>query len=211
MEYNTCRNQLIIPEYGRNIQKMVKHVTEIENAEERQKAAETLVEIMIQASPSAKEIPNAKHKMWNHLFYIAEYNIDVKSPYGNPVKEQVDAKPDRLKYPENKIRFRYYGKTIEKLIKECIEIKDEEEKMFLTKSIANIMKRSYSLWNQSTINDELVKTHLEILSDNKLILPEGTKLNNADVIYNNPQNNSNSSYKKKIHSKKFIKPKPRSN
>src|SRR5574344_2562013 len=147
MEYNTQREKLIIPEYGRNIQKMVDHCLSIENREERNAYAETIITAMSQVNPVGKENPNYKQKLWDHLFIISDYRLDIDSPYPMPKREEKDEKPQPLKYKESHITYRPYGCLLEEMIKKATEMPDGEEKTYLACTIANQLKKSYLQWN----------------------------------------------------------------
>lgn len=171
-----------MPEYGRNVQQMVQHAKTIADKEERNKVAKSIIKVMGQLNPQAKDVNDFEQKLWAHLFAIAEYNLDVDSPYPIPLKDVVDAKPDRLAYPNKKIRFKHYGKSVEDLIAAAIKIEDPEEKEALTESIANLMKRSYLSWNRDSVNDDTIFAHLEILSEGQLKCSEDFTLDQTNQI-----------------------------
>ncbi|GAB4250812.1 MAG: DUF4290 domain-containing protein [Vicingaceae bacterium] len=169
-DYNTRRPPLIIPEYGRNIQKMVEYAKTIEDRDERNKVAHAIIQIMGQLNPHLRDISDFTHKLWDHLFIISNYELDVDSPYPKPVKEKINAKPEPLHYPQNKIRFKHYGKVIENLVKKACELPDGEEKQVLVGIIANMMKKSYLTWNRESVEDTVLKKDLATLSNNRLNL-----------------------------------------
>ena len=142
-DYNTRRPKMVIPEYGRNIQKMIDHAMTVENKEERNKIANAIISVMGQLNPHLRDIADFKHKLWDHLFIISDFKLDVDSPYPLPDREAIAKKPEKLAYPENNIKFKHYGKTIENLIEQAILIEEKEEKNALIKIIANLMKKTY--------------------------------------------------------------------
>ena len=167
-DYNTRRPQMIIPEYGRNIQKMVEHAITVEPREERNKVAQSIINVMGQLNPHLRDIVDFKHKLWDHLFIISDFKLDVDSPYPIPDKETIFKKPEPLAYPQNKIKFKHYGKSVENFIAEAIKMKDSEEKTELIRAIANLMKKSYLTWNRESVDDDLIFSDLKLLSKGQL-------------------------------------------
>jgi hypothetical protein len=182
MEYNTTRNYLQMPEYGRNIQKMINHAIGIEDRERRLKVAHVIVNIMAQMHPKVKETGDFKHKLWDHLFIISDWKLDVDGPYPPPSKEVLSAKPEPIKYSEGKIKFKPYGKNIEAVIEKAIAYEEGPEKEAFIKSIANHLKKSYLNWNRDSVNDNLIFEHFKELSDGKLVLDDEFKLNETNDI-----------------------------
>ena len=176
MNYNTKREQLIIPEYGRHVQTMVKHATTISDKEERQKCVQAIISYMGQMNPHLRDIPDYKHKLWDHLHIMSKFTLEVDSPYEKPSREKLAEKPDLLKYPKTKFSFSYYGKHIETMIETAIEMEDEKEKYILTGMIVNHMKKCYIAWSKSSIDDQIILKHLEKLSKGQLKLHKDFKI-----------------------------------
>lgn len=187
-DYNTTRPALLYSEYGRNIQNMVKYIKTLESKEDRNKHAQAVIDLMGFLNPHLRDVADFKHKLWDHLFIIADFDLDVDSPYPIPSKESLDTKPQKVPYPLNKIKYKHYGKTVELIIKRAREIKDEpERKSQMVASIANFMKMSYVTWNKDTVSDETIISDLKLLSDGELVLDENINLNKVEV--RNQQNN----------------------
>ena len=182
MEYNTTRNKLIISEYGRNVQKLTNHAIAIEDREKRTEFAKMIIQVMGQMNTQSRDSGDFKHKLWDHLFIIADFKLDVDAPYDPPSKDVITAKPDDIKYKENHIRYRMYGSNITKIINEAIEYEEGEEKEALILAIANHMKKSYLNWNRESVDDDLIVNHLVTLSKNRIELAEDTKLNSTGEI-----------------------------
>jgi hypothetical protein len=195
LEYNSQRDKLIISEYGRHIQKMVQHAMTLESKEERQKTANGIIDLMGELNPHLRDIDDFKHKLWDHLYIISDFKLDVDFPFEKPSLEKLFQKPDALKYPNNKIKFNHYGKVIEMLIEEAVKMEDGDLKQKLVLAIANQMKKSYVNWNRDSVGDKLILKQLSILSNDKLSLPEDTELVKATI--NQAQKSSNSNWKKK--------------
>lgn len=200
MEYNTLRTQLIIPEYGRHIQEMVNHCKTITDEKERNGFAEIIIEVMGELNPHLRDVPDFQHKLWDQLFIMAEFDLDVKSPYPIPTKKDtVNSKPNKVDYPQSIYKYRYYGNNIRKMIDVAVTWEEGEKREGLYFAIANHMKKCYLLWNKDTVDDQVIYNHLYELSDGKidlrkvddhLVSPE--RLNNNNTNYsNNNQNNRN--------------------
>lgn len=199
MDYNTTANKLILPEYGRNIQKMAEHLLLIEDREKRNKAANELLGIMGNMFPHLRDIKDFKHKLWDHLAAMTRYNLDVDYPYKVTRVDELP-KPDKLPYNTNHIKFKHYGKTLQRLINKAKDIEDEEEKQQLIILIANHMKKLYVIWNLKSVTDEIVFSDLAILSDGKLVPTGDLKLMHVQTQQPKPvQNtsNNNNNYKGK--------------
>ena len=176
LEYNSSRNKLVISEYGRHIQKLVEHALTLKDKEKRQKMANGIIDIMGELNPQLRDVADFKHKLWDHLFVISNFELDVDSPYEKPIIEKLFEKPDPLAYPNSKIKYNHYGKVIELMIDEAIKMEDQELKSKLIIAIANQMKKSYVNWNLDTVEDEIILNQLTKLSKGKLSVPEGTEL-----------------------------------
>ncbi len=187
-DYNTTRPALLYSEYGRNIQNMVKYIKTLESKEDRNKHAQAVIDLMGFLNPHLRDVADFKHKLWDHLFIIADFDLDVDSPYPIPSKESLDTKHKKVPYPSNKIKYKHYGKTVELMINRAREIKDEpERKSNMVASIANFMKMSYVTWNKDTVSDETIISDLKLLSNGELVLDENINLNKVEV--RNQQNN----------------------
>ena len=187
-DYNTTRPALLYSEYGRNIQNMVKYIKTLESKEDRNKHAQAVIDLMGFLNPHLRDVADFKHKLWDHLFIIADFDLDVDSPYPIPSKESLDTKPQKVPYPSNKIRYKHYGKTVELMINRAREINEEpERKSNMVASIANFMKMSYVTWNKDTVSDETIISDLKLLSNGELVLDENINLNKVEV--RNQQNN----------------------
>lgn len=176
LEYNTQREKLIISEYGRHIQKMVEFAVSLEDKEKRQKTSESIINLMGELNPHLRDVEDFKHKLWDHLFIISDFKLDVDSPFPKPKIEDLFKKPDPLNYPNQKIKYNHYGKIVELMIEEAIEMKDLDLKEKLVLAIANQMKKSYINWNLDSVEDKTILKQLITLSNQKLSLPEGTEL-----------------------------------
>lgn len=176
MEYNSSRNKLIIPEYGRNVQKMINYTVSIEDDEERARAARAIINIMSQIKPNIRESNDYQRTLWDHMYIISQFKLVVDSPYPPPSQEQLTKKPEKIAYSDKKIKYRHYGKNIEGIIQKAIVFEEGEEKDALISAIANHLKKSYLNWNRDSVADETILGQLSRLSEEKLSLKEGTKL-----------------------------------
>ena len=194
MEYNTAREQMQIPEYGRNIQKMIEFAKTLEDKNERNKAANSIIKVMGQVNPALKGNEDLTHKIWDHMFIISGFDFDVDSPFPKPLKEDFEKGPDRIPYPENEIAFRHYGRIVEQMIKTVASEENEEERLKMGVGVANIMKRSYLNWNRDSVENRVILKNLRDMSGGKINLPEDTELaHSRDLIdtTQQPSNNQN--------------------
>lgn len=170
MEYNTERSPLIIPEYGRHIQKMIEKAVQIENREERNNTARGIIGVMGNLNPHLRDVPDFQHKLWDQLFIMSNFELDVDSPFEKPTPEVLSKRPDRLSYPQNFPKYRFYGNNIKKMIDVCVSWEEGEMRTALAYAIANHMKKSYLNWNKDTVEDEIIFQHLYELSNGKINL-----------------------------------------
>lgn len=170
LEYNTERDDLVISEYGRNVQRMARHLHEIENRNERNRATAQVIDVMALLNPTNRDAVDYKQKLWDHLFQIAGKDLDVDSPFPKPDKEVVFHQNDRLSYPNQDIKIRHYGLIIERMIDKAVDMPEGAERQSLCEYIANFMKMSYRNWNKVVINDEDIFQDLKKLSRGQIIL-----------------------------------------
>lgn len=180
LEYNTIREQLIIPEYGRHLQKLIEQVTEIEDKDERNKAAKYVISVMGSLNPHLRDVPDFQHKLWDQLFIMSDFTLDVDSPYPIPSREVLNQRPDTLNYPQNFPKYRFYGNNITYMIDVAMKWEDSDLKSALILVIANHMKKCYLSWNKETVEDEVIFEHLLELSKGKInLLKSNEELSNS--------------------------------
>ena len=182
MQYNTEKEQLKIPEYGRHVQQMVDFAITVEDKEERQKVAQAIIEVIGNLNPHLRDVPDFKHKLWDHLFIMSDFKLDVESPFPLPTKDTFEEPPKKLEYPQTRIKYRYYGKTIMNMIEAVVALEEDENRPKLIKALGNHMKKSYLNWNKDSVEDQVILNHLEELSDGKLKLLEGQTLSSTQVL-----------------------------
>ncbi len=170
LEYNSERTLLIIPEYGRHIQKLVDHCVGLETKEERNKMAQAIIDVMGNLQPHLRDVPDFKHKLWDQLHIMSNFQLDVDGPYEKPSKEELQGKPDRLNYPKSASKYRFYGNNIQIMIDTALTWDDGEMKDALVFTIANHMKKCFLSWNKDTVEDAVIFEHLYELSDGKFDL-----------------------------------------
>lgn len=180
-DYNTSRKQLVLPEYGRNIQMMVDYIKSIEDRVERNRLANAVVAVMGNLNPHLRDIADFKHKLWDHLAIIANFELDIDFPYDIPKPETFKQLPKIVPYGTHTIRFKHYGKAIESIIEAAIAMPESDEKDALINVIGNHMKKSYLAWNRDSVNDDVIINDLKILSKGKIDTSR-IKLNEAREI-----------------------------
>jgi hypothetical protein len=191
MEYNTQKTQLHLPEYGRIIQQLVERCKELSVREERSEMAMAIIDFMGQRNPQLRDEENYKHKLWDHLFILANYELDVDSPYPFPTREELAEKPKRMEYPKLQGDFKFYGKSILQLIEKAIELEAGDEKEALIEVIANNMKKSYNVYNKEHVTDDVIFRHLKELSENRLDLTGIETLEKSKIYYTGSNNRNN--------------------
>jgi len=204
LEYNSEREHLLIPEYGRHLQKLVNHCIAIEDDEERNKMARAIVDVMGNLQPHLRDVPDFKHKLWDQLFIISDFKLKAESPYPQPSKEELQEKPEALPYPKTASKYRFYGNNIQTMIDVVLSWDEGEKREGLTYVVANHMKKCYLNWNKDTVDDEVIFKHLFELSDGKIDLrTNGEKLaESSSLLRKKPsrnQNNQKSNHQKGKH------------
>ena len=170
LEYNTEREHLIIPEYGRHMQKMINYAKTRETKEERDKLAKAIISVMGNMQPHLRDVPDFQHKLWDQLFIMSNFELDVDSPFPRPSKELLEERPEPLKYPQNFPKYRFYGNNIKTMIDVANTWEDGELKEALLYTIANHMKKCFLNWNKDTVEDAVIYNHLFELSNGKIDL-----------------------------------------
>lgn len=217
LEYNAERPHLIIPEYGRHLQKLIEQAIAVEDRTERNKLAKYIIQVMGSLNPHLRDVPDFQHKLWDQIFIMSDFRLDVDSPYPIPSREVLQLRPDPLAYPQKSPKYRFYGNNIKYMIDVANSWEDGEMKSALIKVIANHMKKSYLSWNKDTVTDAVIFEHLFELSDGKINLTQGDEelVNTTDLMRTNkktsnktmmqgnlPQKNQNQNQKQKNNNNK---------
>lgn len=201
MDYNSNRSKLAIPEYGRNLQNMVNHIMAIEDRNERNRAARTIIDIMGTMYPYLRDINDFKHKLWDHLAIMSDFQLDIDYPYDPPSRELFNTAPKKIPYDSNRIKYRHYGKTIELLIDKAAVYENEKERELLIKLIANHMKKSYLMWNKDAVSDDKILEDIEELSGGRIKCNDIILTETKDILFRNkkkqnPGQNQNRKFQK---------------
>ena len=206
MEYNTTREKLILPEYGRNVQNMISHAMEIKDREERNRATQAIIEVMGQLNPHLRDVDDYRHKLWTHLFLMSDFKLDVDSPYETPKPEVLNERPDQMSYPSGKIKFGHYGKYTEQLLKKAAEIDDPEVKDSFKMAMANFMKKQYLVHNNGAVENHVIAENLNELSNGDLTVDNPDDLVSTNIVlktmglnkkFTKPNKSSKTNYKSK--------------
>ena len=168
LQYNTERTKLIIPEYGRHLHKMIDQALECEDREKRNNLAKAIIGVMGNMNPHLRDVPDFQHKLWDQLYIMSNFELDIDSPYPLPSKEVYEERPDKLNYPQNFPKYRFYGNNIKRMIDVAISWEDGEMKKQLVYVIANHMKKCFLNWNKDTVEDDVIFNHLNELSEGKI-------------------------------------------
>jgi hypothetical protein len=203
MEYNTSLPRLIIPEYGRNVQKMVDHLLTIENREERNEQAQNLVDIIGNLNPQIRNVPDFKHKLWDHLYIMSDFKLEVDGPYPKPDPETFQAKPNEMPYPASSATYRHYGNITRKMVEYTAKLEAGEEKEALKTALANHMKKTYLLWNRDHVEDSVILKDMNRLAKGELKLEEISLSEKTDLVgHTSPKRKYHKKRKKRYKGKK---------
>ena len=168
MEYNTTRNHLVIREYGRHIQKMIEYLLTIEDTEKRQRNAYAVIELMGFLNPHLKNVEDFRHKLWDHLFLIADFKLKVSSPYPIPTRETLKAKPKPLPYPKRYPKFSHLGKNLELVINKALVEEQPDKRNGFANAVAYYMKLAYNNWHKETVHDDAIQSELNSITNGQL-------------------------------------------
>lgn len=201
MEYNSSRELLVIPEFGRNVQKMIKHAMTIEDDQYRQKFIEKIINLMIQMHPQNRNVEDYREKLWKFVYLISDFKIKATPPGGMiPTPEDLAKKPEKIKYPEIEAAFRHYGHNVQKLVKKAIGMEPGPKRQGFVAVIASYMKLAYKTWNKEYyVSDDVIKTDLETLSKGLLSLDDHISLDQLGES-GNSHNNNNNNNRRRSHS-----------
>lgn len=167
-DYNSQRPHIILKEYGRNVQKLVEHIRNNPSKEKRTEMAFTLIELIKQLTPTIKDQPDNPQRVWDDLYIIADFDLDIDGPYPKPERDILFKKPDRVDYPQSQVRFKHYGKNIEKLVKEALKIEDAQEREDAIIYLGKLMKTFYGNWNKETLDDSVILKDIQEMSGGAL-------------------------------------------
>lgn len=196
MDYNSNRKKLVLPEYGRHIQKMVDYACTIEDRDERTRFARAIISVMGNLFPHLRDVSDFKHKLWDHLAIMADFKLDIDFPYDPPARENFQATPDPILYNQGNMTFKHYGRLVEQMIKEASEMEEGPLKRHLIMLIGNHMKKSLSNWNKDNATDERILNDIQRLSNGKIKIEGQPKISDFREIQSN--NNHNRPRKKFI-------------
>ena len=196
---------MALPEYGRNVQKMVDYVKTIENREERTRAAKTVIMVMANLNNTHyKDEGELKHKLWDHLALIADFDLDIDSPYPQLEQSKFRELPNQIPYLQGNVRFLHYGRITELMISAAIDMEESDDKSYLIGLIVNQMKKAYVSWNRSQVADEVILNDLKLLSRGRLIVPEDIKIiETKEILQSNKKKQQNTNKKPGRPGKQF--------
>ena len=168
MQYNTTRNGLAMREYGRHVQKMIEHVLTIEDPERRQANSYAVIELMGFLNPHLKNVEDFRHKLWDHLFLISDFKLEVNSPYPIPTREQLSERPKPLPYPKRHPKHSHLGKNLEVIIRKALDEQDPDKRAGFANAIAYYMKLAYNNWHKETVHDDAIQSELNSITEGQL-------------------------------------------
>ena len=201
MEYNTARGKMLLPEYGRNVQNMIQHAMEIEDREERNRAAQAIIEVMGQLNPHLRDVDDYRHKLWTHLFVMSDFKLDVDSPFEIPKEESLQEKPEPVEYPKSKIRFGHFGQYTQKILEKSKSLEDEGEREYMTNSMGNFMKKQYLIHNNNAVENNVIADQLSELSQGDLKIENPDELVSTNLLLKTLGLNQNRNQKNQKNNK----------
>ena len=191
LKYNTQKRRLQLPEYGRNVQKMIDYVKSIPDRDERNRQARAVIDVMETVNPQVHLQEDYEHKLWDHMYIISGFDLDVDSPYPAPKPEELNTPPVDIKVRRTPVKIAHYGKNIENIINLVADKEDGEEKDAMIRSIAMYMRQQYLIWNKDSVSDDTIFSDLVKLSDGRIKIPEGMHLGRIqNDQYGRPGGNS---------------------
>jgi hypothetical protein len=205
--YNTERVKLYIPEYGRNVQKMVDYIKTIEDREKRNEQAKAVIKVMEILNPAVHLLEDFEHKLWDHLFIISGFDLDVDAPYPMPAPESLNEVPRPVPIQKMPIKASHYGRNIENMLDLIAAHEEGEAKVAMIRTLAGYMKQQYLIWNKDTVSDETIYKDMELLSEGRIVIPEELKTSRIEFNHphqrqgNNGQGKKNGNFKQKNNQK----------
>lgn len=204
MEYNTARGPLLLPEYGRNVQKMISYALKIESREERNNAARAIIEVMGQLNPHLRDVDDYRHKLWTHLFIMSDFKLDVDSPYPIPDQETLNEPPIHMDYPKSTIKYGHYGYYTQKILETSSNLENDSEKEYLKNTMANFMKYQYLAHNNKAVENHVIANQFKELSNGELVIENPDELVNTNTLLRlvGKENSKNNANRKNIKKRK---------
>ena len=199
LEYNTERDLMVIPEYGRNVQNMIGVALTIEDKEERNKCAQAIIKVMGQLNPHLRDIEDFNHKLWAHLFIMSHFELDVESPYPVPTQQSFRSKPRLMDYPQRKIKYGHYGKLAEDWIEAASNLPEGEEKRILSVKLANMLKSSYLIWNKDAVDNSVIMKQIKEMSGGKIEVTEEDFTDTNEILRTLRKSKSNTIVSLKVN------------
>jgi hypothetical protein len=190
MDYNSNRKKLALPEYGRNIQNMVDYLMTLEDRDKRNKSAKNVIDVMGNLYPYLRDVPEFKHKLWDHLAIMTDFKLDIDYPYDPPSRDILTERPSTVPYNQHHIKYRHYGRTMELIIEEAKNFEGEEREIII-EQIANHMKKSYLAWNKDAVEDDKIFQDLKEMSNGELVPQKDIQLADAKSLIGKPKKKKN--------------------
>ncbi|MCL2501909.1 MAG: DUF4290 domain-containing protein [Bacteroidales bacterium] len=176
MDYNTQREKLIMPEYGRYVQKLLKQVKSIPDKEKRSEQVRAVVNAMGTLNPHLREMNDFKHKLWDHVFVISDFDLDIDAPYPPPTSESFRTAPNRIELEDKPLKLNYYGRNIQNMAEALAKKPSGTERDEMVMALAYYMRKQYLIWNKDSVADQTIFNDIAMLSKGQLAVPEGFKM-----------------------------------
>lgn len=207
LDYNTQREKLNMPEYGRHVQKMVEYVASLPDKEKRNEQIQSVIQVMGTLNPQLRDINDFKHKLWDHVQVISDFKIDIDSPYPTPTRESLSTAPNPIPLQKTPVKAAHYGRNIQNMIEVIARREDDEIKTHMIKTLASYMKQQYLIWNKDSVTEETIFNDIYKLSDGRITVPEsvhiGMGMNQQPKVHRNNGNGSNNRGKQNNNGKRW--------
>ena len=191
MDYNTQRDKLQMPEYGRHVQDMINYVKNLPDKEKRNEQIQAVVQVMGTLNPQLRDIDDFKHKLWDHVHIISDFDIDIDSPYPTPTRETLSARPNPIPLEKSPVKASHYGRNIQNMIEVIAQRPDDEVKTHMIRTLASYMKQQYLIWNKDSVSEETIFNDIYKLSDGRITVPADVHIGMGMAANNNNNNNNN--------------------
>lgn len=189
MDYNTQREKLLMPEYGRHVQEMINYVKNLPDKEKRNEQIQTVVVVMGTLNPQLRDINDFKHKLWDHVQIISDFEIDIDSPYPTPTKETLATPPNIIPLQKSPIKAAHYGRNIQNMIEVIAVREDDPVKTHMIRTLASYMRQQYLIWNKDSVSEETIFKDIYALSEGRITVPEEVHIGSAVAEIVVPQRN----------------------
>ncbi|AKD04490.1 DUF4290 domain-containing protein [Pontibacter korlensis] len=187
----TFKQELLLREYGRNVQDLVNYISKVEDRKERTRLSQLLINLMAKLNPQLRDTQDYQQKLWNHLFVMSGSSLDVDAPYPLSAMEYLNDKPQKMEYPLDTPKYKHYGQNVELLVQKATELEDPKERDAAIISIGKLMKTLYKSYNKENITDDVILDDIRQISNGQLDM-DLQYIESNNLFESNPKQQDNS-------------------